>query len=166
VAVRVDTVHLSREAQDVPELIIVGGADDVSGTQRPFEYFERYRRLGAPWTFVVQNHSPHCCTANTKSLMLEWLSAVLTRRMPGTIGGPLRKIAETGDWLGFIQTEPTTIKDSFGFETFNVSGAEIRPANLSERPHEENGSWLPTSSIAQDWLSFVQQDKHPILPLR
>lgn len=162
----IDTVLLNREAQKVPELIIAGGADNVSGTQLPYRYFEKYRRLGAPWTFVVQNQSPHCCTANMKSLMLEWLSAVLTRRMPGTSGGPLRNIAETRDWLGFIQTRPTKIKDSFGLETFNVSSAEIRRANPSERLHEDTASWLPNASIAQDWLSFIQQDKHPILPLR
>jgi dienelactone hydrolase len=162
----IDTVRLNHEAQEVPELIIAGGADNVSGTQLPYGYFEIYRRLGAPWTFVVQNQSPHCCTANTKSLMLEWLSAVLTRRMPDTSGGPLRNIAETGDWLGFIQTQPTRIKDSFGLETFNVSSAEIRRAKPSERLYKETASWLPTASIAQDWLSFIQQDKHPILPLR
>jgi hypothetical protein len=162
----INTVAMDHEAQQIPELIIAGGADDRSGTQLPYEYFSKYRKLGAPWTFVVQNRSPHCCTANTKVLMLDWLSAVLKQRMPSKAGSPLRDIAQGGDWLGSIHIEPTTIKDAFGFDTFNVSNARTRLAKADEPIGARDASWLPNASVAREWLSFVEQENHPILPLR
>ena len=41
----IDTVRLDHDAQQIPELILAGGADDRTGTRLPFEYFARYRRL-------------------------------------------------------------------------------------------------------------------------
>ena len=76
-------MSLNAQALCVPELIIVGGADNVTGTARPYLYFRKYRDLGALWAFVVQNKSPHCCTANTKSLMLHWLEAVIAQTQKG-----------------------------------------------------------------------------------
>ena len=38
----IDTVRLDRAAQQIPELIIAGGADDRSGTRLPYEYFLKY----------------------------------------------------------------------------------------------------------------------------
>lgn len=62
----IDTVDLNTQALAVPELIIAGGADNITGTARPYFYFRKYRDLGAPWVFVVQNKSPHCCTCECK----------------------------------------------------------------------------------------------------
>jgi len=161
----IDTVKLTREAQQVPELIIAGGADDVSGTQLPYEYFKKYRQLGSPWTFTVQNLSPHCCTANAKSLIMTWLQAVISRRSPVIAQGSLRRVQEKDNWLGWITSERTNIRDSFGLETFNVKTAGIELAR-SATTHDVTASWLPTASFAQEWLSFTRQDRHPILPLR
>ena len=63
----IDTVHLNPDDWVVPELILAGGHDDVSGTARFDLYFRQYRDLGAAWVFVVQNNSPHCYTANAKN---------------------------------------------------------------------------------------------------
>lgn len=158
----IDTVSLSEQARGVPQLILAGGADDRSGTQLPYDYFLRYRRLGAPWTFALQNNSPHCCTANAKTLILTWLTEVLIRRLPRKPNAPLRKIYQRKDWQGFIETETTTVRDSFGKETFNAVHASIRPqSNLAK-----DASWLPSSVVAREWIAFVQQERHPILPLR
>jgi pimeloyl-ACP methyl ester carboxylesterase len=158
----IDTVSLSEPAQTVPQLILAGGADDRSGTQLPYDYFLRYRRLDAPWTFVLQNNSPHCCTANEKALMLAWLTEVVTRRLPRTPNEPLRRINQRDDWQGSIETEQTSIRDSFGHKTFNAVRASIGPASDQAR----NASWLPNAVVASAWLAFVQQEHHPILPLR
>ncbi len=162
----IDTVSLDRDAQQVPELIIAGGADEVSGTRLPYDYFAKYRHRGAPWTFVVQNRSPHCCTANVKVLILDWLSAVLQQRLPNNAGLPLRDIAQKGSWLGFIRTESTAIKDAFHFNTFDVTSAEIQRARASQHVGTQDSSWLPNASVAREWLSFVEQKTHPILSLR
>src|SRR5438046_795232 len=38
----VDTINLSKKAAAVPQLILVGSDDAVSGTERPYAYFRKY----------------------------------------------------------------------------------------------------------------------------
>ena len=44
----IDTVTLSSEALAIPQFILAGSADHVSGTKRPYEYFRKYFEVGAP----------------------------------------------------------------------------------------------------------------------
>lgn len=162
----INKVNLTQKAQLVPEFIIAGGADDVSGTQLPYDYFKKYRRLRAPWTFLLQNQSPHCCTANAKFLILKWLEPVILRRSFLRPGKPLRRIRQNNDWLGWIAFEKTNIQDSFGLDTFNVKTAGIELARDANADRQVITSWLPTASFAQEWISFTREEKHPILPLR
>jgi hypothetical protein len=48
-------VNVSEKALSVPQFIIANGADTAVGTARPYAYFEQYRKLGAPLTFLIQN---------------------------------------------------------------------------------------------------------------
>jgi len=50
----IDTLDLPQKTLAVPQLIIANGADHVNGTARPYLYFQKYRRQGAPLTFVIQ----------------------------------------------------------------------------------------------------------------
>lgn len=93
-----DTIHLSPTAAAIPQLILTGSADAVSGTQRPYAYFRRHFDQGAPWTFVVQ--APHCCIMNAKALILEWLDAVVVKKATRATG-----------WYGFIETKPSEAMD-------------------------------------------------------
>lgn len=161
----IDTVVLNKQAQAVPHFILAGGADDRSGTRLPYDYFLRYREAGAPWTFVLQNNSPHCCTANAKPLMLAWLASVLTQRLPHKAGSPLRNVSQKSSWLGSIHTEDTLVRDSFGNATFNATQADIR-ARTTTQQREAAASWLPDAAVAHVWLEFVRQEHHPILSLR
>ena len=120
-------MDLPRKAQQVPEPIIVGDSDNVAGTQLPYEYFKKYRQLRAPWMFTLQNNSPHCCTANAKSLILGWLEEVFSRRDPANVDGTLRQVQRNDDWLGQITLEKANIKDSFRLETFNGTTARVWP---------------------------------------
>src|ERR1039457_6458054 len=72
--VGIDNVSLPAAAVFVPELIIAGGADKIAGTQKPYDYFRSYGERGAPWAFVLQNKTLHCCVTNAKPLILLWLS--------------------------------------------------------------------------------------------
>jgi dienelactone hydrolase len=162
----IDTVALSGKAWTVPELVLTGSADDVSGTARPYRYFRRYRDQGAPWAFVVQNSSPHCCTANAKRLILDWLQAVIKRRQLGSPDTALREMDQSTGWLAFIQTRETSTKDSFGQTTFKVVSARIQASKQKSSEEMEPSGWLPTRSIANQWLSFVRMKTHPVLPLR
>jgi hypothetical protein len=68
-----DTIELSDQAMSSPQLIIANGGDNINGTERPYGYFKKYYERGAPWTFVVQNRTPHCCLQNAQTLILESL---------------------------------------------------------------------------------------------
>src|SRR6266403_5287531 len=74
--------NLPQKALDVPQLIIANGANNINGTARPDIYFQKYRRKGAPLTFVIQNRTPHCCVGTITPLMLVWLDAIIRERQP------------------------------------------------------------------------------------
>jgi dienelactone hydrolase len=156
----IDTVNLNAQAVAVPQLIIAGGADNVCGTARPYLYFRRYRDLGAPWAFVLQNKSPHCCTANAKSLMLHWLEAVIRQRDASS-----GKVDQDDGWLAYLKTRETDTRDSFGLRTFEVADAKVEESKSIASKGWIAAGWLPNQAIAEEWLSFVQQEQHPILPL-
>lgn len=81
-----DTIELSDQAMSSPQLIIANGGDNINGTERPYGYFKKYYERGAPWTFVVQNRTPHCCLQNAQTLILEWLRAILLAGEPRRLG--------------------------------------------------------------------------------
>jgi dienelactone hydrolase len=163
-----DTLTLSRKAAAIPQLILTGSADAVSGTQRPYDYFRRHFDEGAPWTFLVQNRVPHCCIMNAKALMLEWLDAVVARRLTRATGR-----------YGFIAVEPTDAtgcpgqtapvrtslclgsKDDWGGQNWSVSSASVERRLVPLRGMMPAG-WLPTDAFGQHWKSFVTQSEHAV----
>ena len=84
----------------IPQLVLAGSDDRITGTQRPYAYFRKYFEQGAPWTFVVQNKVPHCCIINAKALVLQWLDAVVVRRLTRSTGS-----------YGFIKTRASEAAD-------------------------------------------------------
>lgn len=164
----VDTIHLSPKAAAKPHLILVGGADAVSGTQRPYAYFRTYFDQGSPWTFVVQNRVPHCCIMNAKALILAWLDAVLSQETTRATG-----------WHGFIDTSASkaidcpdqsppvrsswcrSTKDAWGGENWSVNAATIERTPNPPQGMMPSG-WLPSEAFAKQWVSFVTQPEHPV----
>jgi dienelactone hydrolase len=164
----VDTITLSPKAASIPQLILTGSADAVSGTQRPYAYFRRYFDQGAPWTFVVQNKAPHCCIMNAKALILRWLDAVLAQGATRASG-----------WHGFIETSPSeaidcpdqsppvrsswcrSTKDEWGGANWSVNTATIERIPNPPQGMIPSG-WLPTEAFAKQWVSFVTQPEHPV----
>jgi pimeloyl-ACP methyl ester carboxylesterase len=167
----VDAITLSARAASIPELILAGSADAVSGTERPYAFFRRYFDNGAPWTFVVQNGTPHCCIINAKDLVLSWLDAVVIHRRTRAVG-----------WYGFIKIAQSTIaecpdpqpparpvwcrgtKDSWGGNNWSVSAATTARHSGSQ-PAMLPAGWLPTRAFAQQWLLFVRLAAHPVTSL-
>jgi hypothetical protein len=163
-----DTISLSRKALAIPQLILVGSSDAVSGTHRPYEYFSRHFDQGAPWTFIVQNKAPHCCIMNAKALILLWVDAVAVQRLTRATG-----------WYGFIKNQPSVAidcpdqsaparlswcrgtSDGWGNANWSVSAVTI-----SRRPNPPTGmipaGWLPTRAFADRWLAFVEKPEHPV----
>ena len=161
-----DTIDLPDKALIVPQLIIANGADPVSGTKRPYEYFERHRKRNAPLTFLVQNRVPHCCVANMTPLVLLWLADVLRERAPTAAQRPLRTIDQASAWRGFIKTQPSNVKDDWKESVWNVSEAWIEPhGRHSSLPDAQDAGWLPSKRFAAAWLAFEQEPEHPITSL-
>jgi hypothetical protein len=164
-----DTISLSKQAAAVPQLIIAGSGDGVSGTQRPYDYFRTHFDQGAPWAFLVQNSVGHCCIINAKGLVLEWLDAVVIRHVP----------PDAGMW-GSITIAPSTIencpsprpaltppscqsvKDTWGGGNWRVTGATIARSRHTPPAGSLPAGWLPTSHFAKEWRAFITQPAHPI----
>ena len=142
-----DTIELSRDAIRRPQLIVANGADNVNGTERPYGYFRKYFDKGAPWTFVVQNRTPHCCPQNAQTLILDWLGGVLTT--PSESWG-------TGKH-GYITVALSSVTDTWHRPVFNATSTRVseraRKAAFGELP----AGWLPSNTFAEDWLTFVQR---------
>ena len=161
-----DTIDLPDKALFVPQLIIANGADHVSGTKRPYEYFERHRKRNAPLTLIVQNRVPHCCVANVTPLVLLWLADVIRERAATAEQQPLTTIDEGSAWQGFIKTQPSTVKDDWKETVWNVSEAWIEPHDKRpSRSDVQDAGWLPSKRFADAWLAFEKEPQHPITPL-
>jgi hypothetical protein len=142
-----DTIELSQDAIRAPQLIIANGGDNVNGTERPYNYFRKYFDKGAPWTFVVQNRTPHCCLQNAQTLILDWLDGVLT--VPPKSWGAGKH--------GYIAVGLSDVTDTWHRPVFNATSARV-----SERAHKAGSGelpagWLPSSTFAGNWLEFVRR---------
>ncbi len=162
--VGIDKVRLPPAALAVPELIIAGGADNVSGTQRPYNYFRQYRDRGAPWAFLVQNNTPHCCIINTKVLMLAWLDRIIALRRPSPTR-PLRTIDDRRGWFGFIRPCQASVHDAWHAPTWDVCDASVQPAGQAPPAGMIPAGWLPSHRLANEWLAFIRQPTHPVSSL-
>jgi len=161
-----DTIELPDSALIVPQLIIANGADDVAGTKRPYEYFDRHRERNAPLTFVVQNRVPHCCVANMTPLVLLWLGDVIRERASTPAQKSLGSIKEASGWEGFMKIQVSAVKDQWKEPVWNVSEAWIEPHGKHPPvPDAQDAGWLPSKRFAEAWLAFEQQAQHPITPL-
>lgn len=154
-----DTVTLSPEALAVPQLVLAGSADPVSGTKRPYEYFRKYFEQGAPWAFIIQNKIPHCCIINAKKLILQWIEAMLRERL--ALGGTLRPVNSRKGWEEFIAKRETETKDTWGEKTSELIGARIQRRAARHPQNMIPAGWLPNHRIAKKWLSFVKLPAHP-----
>jgi dienelactone hydrolase len=160
-----DMIELPDKALIVRQLIIANGADDVAGTLRPYEYFQRHRKRNAPLTFVVQNRVPHCCVANMTPLVLLWLADVTGRAAPAAKKS-VAAINEAHGWEGFIKAQMSTVKDQWKEPVWNVSKAWIEPHGKHPPSADaQDAGWLPSKRFAKVWLAFEEQPQHPITPL-
>jgi len=157
--VGIDSVQLSPVARRVPQLIMVGGADRVSGTQRPYDYFRRYYEQGAPWAFVVQNKTPHCCIINTKAFMLGWLDAIIRLRQPSS-SKTLRSVDDRRGRKLVIRTCLSDVRDTWGTPTWDVCGAGIQASGATQADGMVPAGWLPSAFLSEQWRAFVTQPTH------
>jgi hypothetical protein len=156
----VDKITLDEKGVAVPELIIVGGRDAISGTVKPYNFYNRYRPQGARWIYLVQNNIPHCCIINTKSFMLDWLQAVIQARHPNP-GKPLSPMSSNSGWYGSIRPCEAVYKDDWGLPLWNVCDAHVERAGKALPSREMPAGFFPTKSLAREWLAYIKQPNHP-----
>jgi len=142
-----DTIELSKDAIRMPQLIIANGADNINGTERPYSYFRKYFDKGAPWTFVIQNRTPHCCLQNAQTLILDWLRGVLTT-------GP--KAWGAGKY-GYITVEDAQVTDEWKKPVFNATAARLGENACQPAAGELCAGWMPSNTFAEAWLTFVRR---------
>jgi len=156
----VDKIRLDKKGVAVPELIIVGGVDTVSGTVKPYNFYSRYRPKEAPWVYLVQNKIPHCCINNTKSFMLHWLQEIIQARLPDPQRPLSPMILNTG-WYGSIQTCKPVYKDHWGLPLWDVCDAHVEHRAKALPSQEMPAGFFPTESLAREWLAYIKQPDHP-----
>ena len=156
----VDKITLDQKGVAVPELIIVGGRDAISGTAKPYNFYKRYRPQGALWIYLVQNNIPHCCIINTKSLVLDWLQEVIRARRPSP-REPLSPMNSDTGWYGSIRPCEPVYTDHWGLPLWNVCDAHVARAEKDLPSQEMPAGFFPTESLAREWLSYIKQHDHP-----
>jgi hypothetical protein len=105
---------------------------------------------------------------NAKALILEWLDAVVVRRITRTTGQYGFIATRRTDANGCPgQTPPVrsswcrSSKDAWGGDTWSVTRATI---DRRQRPPQGmmSAGWLPTGGFAEHWRAFVTQAQHPV----
>ena len=167
----VNTIELSKHAAAVPQLILAGSDDAIAGTQRPYAYFRKYFDQGAPWTFIVQNGTPHCCIINAKALVLEWLDAVVGQRATrrtGSYGYISTKDSQAAECP--VPNPPANpiwcrgATDSWGGKNWLATAAKVETRGATPEGMIPAG-WLPTRHFADLWRSFVTTAQQPVTSL-
>ena len=156
----VDNLRLDEKGVSVPELIIVGGIDTVSGTVKPYAFYKHHRPKGAPWVYLVQNNIPHCCINNTKAFMLNWLEVVMETRHPDPEKPLLPMNLSTG-WYGSIRPCKVVYKDHWGLPLWDVCDAHVEYAGKALPSGEMPSGFFPTESLAREWLTYIKKPDHP-----
>jgi dienelactone hydrolase len=150
-----DTISLSGAALKIPELILVGGKDEVVGTELAYSYFSKYWRLGAPWLFATQNDAGHFCNEDATDLILAWLTTILEN--PGSKQAAVRV---TGGYYAFFRKKPTGSFDHGHLPL--MEAIDLKFAQPSEVPPKDAvpGGWLPSKDVALNWERFAKLPDH------
>lgn len=121
--------------QDIPALLLAGGADEVAGTQDARDLWQQGRALGAPWTFGIEPAQGHGQGLDkATAFMLSWMRGVIRHRLRGQ---RLRQIDHATSWWG----------DN---DTFVVTR---RRPSVERMPHT---SWLPDEQTAKLWQDVTR----------
>lgn len=156
----IESVILSPDALVVPQLIIANSEDKPSGTNRPYQYFLKYSRLGAPMAFILQNGVPHCCIVNAEDLIVSWVGDIIRERKPDA-KGDLRKVRESRGLYLFLKVQDGSTKDENGNKDWIATDGIVQRKSQPIPSNYIAAGWMPTKRLASAWLHFVKEPHHP-----
>ena len=152
-----DTINLSGAALKIPELILVGGKDQVVGTELAYSYFSKYWRLGAPWLFATQNDAGHFCNEDATDLILAWLNAVLDH--PGSKQASMGLTKNRG-YYAFFRKKPTAPFDHGHLPLVEAVDLKVEPPSELPPADAVPAGWLPSKEVALSWERFADLPDH------
>ena len=127
----------SGDALRVPTYMVQAEFDAFVNNAVTTAAFEGNRGAGALWARAMERGVPHhSLSAVQRQVTIDWMSTILSLRLPARRSHPLRRIAETRGWLGN-----------------SVTGEAARWADYRGDPAV--ASWLPSRSTAMDWERLV-----------
>jgi Carboxypeptidase regulatory-like domain len=139
------TALTSEGSLRVPTLMVLAELDAFVDNAALTAAFEANRRAGGLWAMVRESGVPHhSLSLSQRLLTLAWMRTVLEQRMPSTLSGPPRDLAESAGWLG----DPATGDVSFWFDY---------PGDRTA------ASWLPSQEAAE-WWQFLADIEHAPQP--
>jgi hypothetical protein len=128
---------LSGDALRVPTYIVQAELDAFVNNVAITAAFEGNRGAGALWGRAMERGVPHhSLSARQRQVTINWMSTILSRRLPVRLSEPLRAIDETSGWLGDLAT-----------------GESKRWA--AYKGDRGAASWLPSNHTAKEWELFV-----------
>jgi dienelactone hydrolase len=152
-----DTISLSGAALKIPVLILVGGKDEIVGTETPYSYFSKYWGRGAPWLFATQNDANHFCNEDATELILAWLNAILDNSGSKRASAVVNK---NRGYYAFFRKEPTGLLTNSHVPL--MGAVDLRYAQPSEVPPIDAvpAGWLPSRDVALSWERFATLPDH------
>ncbi len=125
------------DALGVPTYVVQAELDAFVNNAAVTATFEGNRGAGALWARAMERGVPHhSLTPLQRQVTINWMSTILSLRLPVRLSHPLREIAEARGWLGNLTT-----------------GDAVRWA--AYRGDRTLASWLPSKSTANEWERLV-----------
>jgi hypothetical protein len=154
-----DTINLSGAALGIPELILVGGKDEVVGTESGYSYFSKFWRLGAPWLFATQNDANHFCNLDATDLILAWLDSILENNQLKQVPAGIQR---GRGYYAFFRKKLNGSLDSGNHPLAQAIDLVVqRP--VEQLPQDEISSgWLPSKEVALQWKNFATRPDHHV----
>src|SRR6202011_3940117 len=94
---------------------------------------------------------------NVTSIVPLWLDDVINQRLSSD-GKPLRAIARTSSWRGFIKTEDSGMKSWKTEHVWNVSDAWVEPHGDLAPSGAQDAGWLPSKRFADLGLPLRRRE--------
>lgn len=143
---------VAQAAAAIPQLIIANSDDAEAGVEPARAYFRSRFDKGAPRVFAIQNGAPRRgALANIRPLLFAWLEPILDPTPQTAVVSLLAPSQRGGFWL--------YLRDGGAAQDPRVSKSGVKVPG----GHYPAG-WTASHKLANEWLAFEKQRRHPLDP--